>query len=67
MTRYSVQQRDWIFVKSYEFLSFARNTRKMTGENIMKNLSKKYSQKILYHPKQSANLLHIHLKLIQKE
>ena len=44
MTRYSVQQRDWIFVKSYEFLSFARNTRKMTGENIMKNLSKKYSQ-----------------------
>ena len=67
MTRYSVQQRDWIFVKSYEFLSFARNTRKMTGENIMKNLSKKYSQKILYHAKQSANLLQMHLKLIQKE
>ena len=67
MTRYSVQQRDWIFVKSYEFLSFARNTRKMTGENIMKNLSNKYSQKILYHAKQSANLLQIHLKLIQKE
>ena len=66
MTRYSVQPRHRIFVKSYEFLSFARNTRKMTGANIMKNLSKKYSQEILDHAKQSANLLQMHLKLIQK-
>ena len=38
MTHYSVQQTDQIFVKFYEFLSFARNTSK----NLSKNLSSKY-------------------------
>ena len=35
MTRYSVQPRDQIFVKSYGFLSFAKNM----GRNISKNIS----------------------------
>ena len=39
------------FVKDYEVLSFARN---IVGKNINKNLSSKYSQKLLDHTKQSA-------------
>ena len=31
MTRYSVQPRDRIFVKGYEFLSFAQNVGKNIG------------------------------------
>ena len=50
MTHYSVQSRDQIFVKGYGFLSFARNTVK----NMSKNLSSKYSQKLVNHAKQSA-------------
>ena len=45
---------DQIFVKGYEFLSFARNMGKKIGKNISKNLSDKYSQKPLDHTKQSA-------------
>ena len=54
MTRYSVQPRDWIFVKGYRFLSFAKNTDKNIGKNISKTLSSKCSQKLLDHDKQSA-------------
>ena len=43
MTRYSVQPRDRIFVKVYEFLSFAKNMGKNMGKNISKSLSSKYS------------------------
>ena len=43
--RYSVQPRYRIFVKSYGFLSFAKNMGKNIGKNISKNLSGKYSQK----------------------
>ena len=50
MTRYSVQPRDRIFVKSYGFLSFAKNI----DRNISKNLNSKYSQKLLDHAKQSV-------------
>ena len=50
MSRYSVQPRDGIFVKGYGFLSFAKNM----DENISKDLSGKYSQKLLDHPKTSA-------------
>ena len=53
MTRYSIQPRDQIFVKGYEFLSFARDMRKNIGKNISENLSSKYSQKLLDHDKQS--------------
>ena len=57
MTRYSVEPRDQIFVKGYEFLSFSKNI----GKNIIKNLSGKYSpctlavrQKLFNHARQSA-------------
>ena len=43
MTRYSVQLRGRIFVKSYGFLSFAKNI----GKNISKHLSSKCSHKLL--------------------
>ena len=54
MTRYSVQWRDQIFVKGYGFLSFPRNIRKNIGKITSKNLSSKYTQKLLDHAKQSA-------------
>ena len=54
MTWYSVQPRDRIFVKGYGFLSFARNMGENVGKDICKNLSSKYSQKLLDHAKQSA-------------
>ena len=59
---YSVQPSDLIFVKSYGFLSFAKNMGKNIGKNISKNLSYKYSQKLLDHAK---NLPQMHLKLLQ--
>ena len=54
MMRYSVQPRNRIFVKDYEFLSFARNIGKNIGNNISKKLSGKYSQKLVDHAKNSA-------------
>ena len=50
MTACSVQPSDWIFVKGYGFLSFA----KKMDKNIGKNLRGKYSQKLLDHAKESA-------------
>ena len=44
MMRYLAQPRNQILVKGYGFLFFARNT----GKNISENLSRKYSQKLLY-------------------
>ena len=44
MMCHSVQQRDWIFVKGYGFLSFAKNRGKNIGKNISKKLSGKYSR-----------------------
>ena len=41
--QYSVQPRDRILVKVYEFLSFAKNMGKNIGKNVSKNLSSKYS------------------------
>ena len=54
MTQYSVQPRDWIFVKGYRFLSFAKPMGKNIGKNVSKSLSGKYSQKLLDHAKQST-------------
>ena len=51
---YSVQPRNRIFVKGYEFLSFAKNVGDNIGKSISKNLSGKYSQKRLDVAKQSA-------------
>ena len=53
MTCYSVQPRDIIFAKGYGFLSFVENMSN-SAKNISKNLSDKYSQKLLYHAKKSA-------------
>ena len=44
--RYSIEPRDRIYVKGYGFLSFAKN--------MGKNLSNKYSQKIIDAAKKSA-------------
>ena len=44
--RYSTEPRDWIYVKGYGFLSFAKN--------ISKNLSNKYCEKLLYSAKKST-------------
>ena len=44
--RYSIEPRDRIYVKGYGFMSFAKN--------IGKNLSNKYSQKIIDTTKRSA-------------
>ena len=41
MTRYSVQQRERVFVKGYGFLSFVKN--------MGKNLSSAHSQKLIDH------------------
>ena len=54
MTLYSIQPRDWLFVKDYGFLSFAKNVGRNIGKNIRKNLSNKYSQRLIDHAKQSA-------------
>ena len=43
MTRYSIEPKDWIFVKGYGFLSVAKNMNKNIGKNISKKLSSKYS------------------------
>ena len=51
---YSVQRRDWIFVKGYGFLSFAKNVGNNIGKSISKNLSGKYSQERLDVAKQSV-------------
>ena len=48
--RYSVQPRDRRCVKSYGFLSFAKNI----GKNIGKNISNKYSQKLFDSANKSA-------------
>ena len=44
--RYSIEPRDRIYMKGYGFMSFAKN--------IGKNLSNKYSQKIIDTAKKSA-------------
>ena len=53
MMHYSIQPRDRI-LKGYAFLYFAENMGKRIGRNTSKNLSSKYSQKLLDHAKQSA-------------
>ena len=43
-----------MFVKSYGFLSFAKNWGKNIGKNISKTMSGKHSQILLNHARQSA-------------
>ena len=59
----SFQPRNQIFVKGYRCLSFAKNTDKNNGKSISKNVSGKYSQKLLDHAEQSAT---VHLKVLEE-
>ena len=52
MMHYSVQPRDRIFVKGYGFCLLLKT--RVKSKSISKNLSGKYSQKLLDHAKQSA-------------
>ena len=54
MMHYSVQLRERIFVKGYEFLIFSKNMGKSIGKNISKNLSGKYNERRLDHAQPSA-------------
>ena len=54
MARYSAQPKDWIFVKVYGFLPFIKNMGKNIVENISKNWSGKYGQKLFDLAKNSA-------------
>ena len=47
MTRYLVQHRDRAFAKSCGFLPFAKNMGRNIDKYISRNLSTKYSQKLL--------------------
>ena len=51
--RYSVERRDRIYVKGYGFLSFAKNMGRHVNK-VTKNLSNKYSQKLLDSDKKST-------------
>ena len=64
MLCYSIEPRDQIFVKGYDFLPLARNVGKKLVKNISKNLSQKYSQKVLDHADKSAT---DKLKQLQKK
>ena len=57
MMRYSVQPRDWIFVKGYGFFCLLQKiwvTKNISKNLSGKNLSGKYIKKLLDHAKQSA-------------
>ena len=54
MMRYSVQHRDKIFVKGYEFFTLAKDMGNIIGKDKSKNFNSKYGQKCLDHSKQSA-------------
>ena len=54
MMHYWVQPRNWIFVKGYGFLSFAKKMGKNIGKNTTKSLSGKYRHKLLDYAKESA-------------
>ena len=51
---YSVTPRNGIFVKDCGFLSFTKNMGENIGKITSRNLSGKYSQKLLDHVKKSA-------------
>ena len=51
--RYSIEPRDRIYVKGYEFFSFAKNIGRHVNK-VTKNLSNKYSQKLLDIAKKST-------------
>ena len=52
MSKHPAQPRDWIFVKGHGLLPFAKNMCRNIAKDLSKNLSGKYSQKLLDHTKQ---------------
>ena len=54
MTRYSIQPKDQIFVKGYRFLSFTKIRGRNIDKILSKNISRKYSQKLVDHAQLSA-------------
>ena len=54
MTWYSFQSRDRVFVKGYEFFSFARNMGKSISKNMSKIFNGNYWHKLLDHGNQPA-------------
>ena len=54
MTQKPVQPKDWLFVKDYRFLSFAKNMSINVGKNVSNNLSSKPNQELLPHAKRLA-------------
>ena len=63
MNRYSIELRNWIFVKGYGLLPSAKNMSRKIGKNLSKNLSDKTARNFLIILR---NLLKMHLKLLQK-
>ena len=55
MTWYSVQNRYWIFVKGYGFLSYSKNMGKNISKDISKNLSGRYSKELFDYTKQTIS------------
>ena len=51
--RYSIEPRDRIYIKGYGFLSFAKNIG-MHATKVAKNMSDKYSKKLLDGAKKST-------------
>ena len=51
--RYSIEPRDRIYVKGYEFLSFSKNMGRHANK-VAKSLSNKYGQKLLDSAKKST-------------
>ena len=47
MMHYSLHPKDQVFIKDYDFLSFAKNMGKSIGKGMIKNVSDKYSLKVL--------------------
>ena len=65
MIRYSVQSRDWIFVKGFGILPFAKNIGKNVAKIISKNLvGANIARNFLI---MQNNLQQMHLKLLHKE
>ena len=54
MTPYSIESKDQISAKGYEFFFFTIDMSKNIGKNIIKCLNGKYSQKLLYQAKKLA-------------
>ena len=65
MTPYSLESKDQISVKGYEFFFFTIYMSKNISKNIIKSLNGKYSHKLLDQAKKK--LQQMHLKLFQKK